>query len=516
MSFPSFFAQETYNVSTTTNPYYEGLKTWWQTVTEETTDTKLQSLQDSNWVAPSWMNGDFFTSGPSQFDMGKVHLGSAADGFGRWNRFEIENGEVHFTSKMLNSKWLKLCQDSNDIEPNLLFEETIPARMRSKIPGMNMYYASKYGDNIFIQMSTLPDKKTYIATTDQAIPLTMNPETLEQEGMLKWEDDLACVMGITHPKTLKDGTMISYCQNKAMKNTINVFKINPKTPLKRELIGSFETKYLAYGHSFGLTEDHVIILEQPIVFDFLGMTAGKPMMQDLLLKKDETTKIHVMKLADGTYQTFDTGIFSVNMHTGNSYVDTDGNLVLESQAYENSEIDPFAIVDFDKLNDINKVTQTKVGAKFRKYSMNLEKGTIDLIEHMSIENGNLDLPMYNQKYDGVKNCYTYLTSMWQPEVIDEHYGFYIYKYDSCKGKVAGKWAQDTTVVQEANFVANPHGRNEDDGYILTQTYNFMTKKSALTVINPVTMKTVQEYASPFAIPVGIHSAYFPKSVSDIM
>ena len=96
--------------------------------------------------------------------------------------------------------------------------------------------------------------------------------------MLAWEDDLACVMGITHPKTLKDGTMVSYCQNKAMKNTINVFKINPKTPLKRELIGSFETKNLAYGHSFGLTEDHVIIMEQPIVFDFLGMTAGKPMM----------------------------------------------------------------------------------------------------------------------------------------------------------------------------------------------------------------------------------------------
>lgn len=137
-------------------------------------------------------------------------------------------------------------------------------------------------------------------------------------------------MGITHTKTLKDGTMISYCQNKAMKNTINVFKINPATPLTRELIGSFETKRLAYGHSFGLTEDYIIIMEQPIEFDFLGMTEGKPMMQDLKLIDGETTKIHVMKLADGTLQTFDTGIWSVNMHTGNSYIDTDGSLVLES------------------------------------------------------------------------------------------------------------------------------------------------------------------------------------------
>ena len=232
----------------------------------------------SNWTMPNWLNGDYYTSGPSKFDMGKVKFGSAADGFGRFNRYEIENGQVHFTSKMLNSSWLKLCSDKNDIEPNLLFEDTVPERMRSKIPGMNMYYASKYGDNIWVQLSALADRKTYVATTDQAVPLLMNPETLEQEGMLEWKDDMTCVMGITHARTLKDGMVISYCQNKAMKNSINVYKIHPDTPFTRELIGSFETEHLAYGHSFGLTEEYAMILEQPIVFDFLGMAAGKPMM----------------------------------------------------------------------------------------------------------------------------------------------------------------------------------------------------------------------------------------------
>jgi len=402
-------------------------------VSDETTDHLLQGLSDSNWAMPSWMNGDFYTSGPSVFDMGNVKLGSAGDGFGRWNRFEIENGQVHITSKMLNSKWLKLCKEKNDIEPMLLFEETVPARARSKIPGMNMYYASKYGDNIFIQLSTLPDKKTYVATTDQAIPLLMDPETLEQKGLLKWEDDVACVMGITHPRTLKDGTQVSYCQNKAMTNTINVYKIRPETPLKREVIGSIETKRLAYGHSMGLTEKYAIVLEQPIMFDFLGMTAGKPMMQDLVLEKGETTKIHVMHLADGTVQTFDTGIWSINMHTANSYMDTDGTLVLESQAYENPTVDPFSIVDFDRLNDITKITDTKVGAKFLQYRMNMVKGGIEVKTLMTAENGNLDLPMYNPKFDGIKNCFTYLTQMWGPEVVDEHYGFSVYKYDSCKG-----------------------------------------------------------------------------------
>ena len=115
---------------------------------------------------PSWMNGNFYTSGPSQFEMGDVSLGSATDGFGRFNKFVIKDGQVSMTSKMLDSKWHALCTEKEDIEPNILFKETNPSRMRSKIPGMNMFYASKYGDNIFVQLIEMPDKQTFVATTD--------------------------------------------------------------------------------------------------------------------------------------------------------------------------------------------------------------------------------------------------------------------------------------------------------------------------------------------------------------
>ena len=252
---------------------------------------------------------------------------------------------------MLDSTWLKLCQEKNDIEPNLLFEETTPPRMRSKIPGMNMFYASKYGDNIYVQLLEMPDKKTFVTTTDQAVPLIFNTETLKQEGLLHWDDKLACIMGITHAKTLKDGTMISYCSNEGLSTTINVYKINPATPLTRESIGIFKTEKLAYGHSFGLTEDYAIILEQPIEFQMMGMMEGNPMIKDMLLQKGKTTKIHVMKLSDGTVQTFDTGLWSITLHVGNSYIDTDGSLVLEGQTYENPDVNPFALVEFEKLEN---------------------------------------------------------------------------------------------------------------------------------------------------------------------
>lgn len=99
---------------------------------------------------------------------------------------------MSFSSSLLDSTWLKLCEDKNDIEPNVLFQTTVPPTARSKIPGENLYYNTKYGDNIFVQLSSLPDNKTYVATTDQAIPLLIDPETLKQQGMLKWDDKLSC------------------------------------------------------------------------------------------------------------------------------------------------------------------------------------------------------------------------------------------------------------------------------------------------------------------------------------
>ena len=54
---------------------------------------------------PSWINGSYYTSGPSQFEMGHVKLGMAVDGFGRFNKFDFKEGEVKLTSKMLDSKW---------------------------------------------------------------------------------------------------------------------------------------------------------------------------------------------------------------------------------------------------------------------------------------------------------------------------------------------------------------------------------------------------------------------------
>ena len=150
----------------------------------------------------------------------------------------------------------------------------------------------------------------------------------------------------------------------------------------------------------------------------------------MALHKDQTTKIHVMKLSDGTVQTFDTEEWILVLHTANAYQE-DGTLVLEAQTFENKDNNPFDSISFDKINNANKFLEHDFSSKFKKMSFNLIDGTFKLKNYMGVDNGIIDLPMFNPKYSGIKNCFTYLIHEWGATTIDENYSFPIHKYDSC-------------------------------------------------------------------------------------
>lgn len=117
--------------------------------------------------------------------MGNKKLNFILDGFGRYNKFMIEKGTVKFSSKMLNTQWLEMCEKAKDILPSFIFKETRPPRWMSEIPFVNFYY-QKYNDNNWVMPVRMPDGKTYVSMTDSPQMLKLDTETLEQLGFLEW------------------------------------------------------------------------------------------------------------------------------------------------------------------------------------------------------------------------------------------------------------------------------------------------------------------------------------------
>lgn len=130
----------------------------------------------------------------------------------------------------------------------MMFREPIPARNRSKIQGMNMVYADKFGDNQWVTMERLGNG-TYVSTTDTYQKLAFDLDTLNPGKFVKFTDDLPYMLGITHSHTQPDGTILSLCPSKGkywMDNYISIFKMEPDDPLNRKEIAQIPTDYLVY------------------------------------------------------------------------------------------------------------------------------------------------------------------------------------------------------------------------------------------------------------------------------
>lgn len=65
-------------------------------------------------------------------------------------------------------------------------------------------------------------------------------------------------------------------------------------------------------------------------------------------------------------------------------------------------------------------------------------------------------------------------------------------------------------AQEVQFVPNPDGTEEDDGLLMAVGYRMIDKETVLFVVDAKTMKTVQEYKLPFALPMAFHASFWPK------
>lgn len=67
----------------------------------------------------------------------------------------------------------------------------------------------KHGDNNWVSMEVLADKKTFVGTTDDKIKMKIDINTLDAHDWVKWEDKNMLLTGVAHSRTHSDGTVYS-------------------------------------------------------------------------------------------------------------------------------------------------------------------------------------------------------------------------------------------------------------------------------------------------------------------
>ncbi|XP_069577350.1 beta,beta-carotene 15,15'-dioxygenase [Brachyistius frenatus] len=500
---------------------------------------------------PSWLQGTLLRNGPGLFSVGDSEYNHWFDGLSLIHSFTFSNGEVTYRSKFLKSDTYKR---------NIKADRIVVSEFGTMIypdPCKNIFSRAfthlcnaipDFTDNNLINI--IRYGRDYYASSEINYINQIDPDTLETVGRINYRNHVALNLATAHPhyddegNTYNMGTAIvslgrpRYVIFKVPADASDEERTKPALRKMQQVcsIPFRSTRFPSYFHSFGMTENYIVFVEQPFKLDmvklatayFRGVTWGSCLKYD----KDDITLFHVINRKTGkVIATRFHGDALVVFHHLNAYED-EGHVVFDLIGYEDSSLyDMFYIQnmkqetkDFVKANkssslpicrrfvvplNVNKdspkgsnlVTLTDTTAK----AVMQDDGSVYCQPDILFEG--LELPGINYKFNTRKYRYFYGSRVeWSPQSNK------IAKFDIVTRKHV-EWRQENCFPSEPVFVASPGAVEEDDGVILSSVISPDPNISPfLLVLNAKTWEEMARASIPVPVHMDLHGLFIPATV----
>ena len=270
----------------------------------------------------------------------------------------------------------------------------------------------------------------------------------------------------------------------------------------------------AYFHSFGMTENFFILIENPLVMKKLWkmfvMNFMKYSYFDVLKWKPELqSRMHLVDRKSGVVaKTYLVENFFAFHHV-NAYEEA-GNVIVDVCGYPDaSVIKAFYLHNLRKgLKDV-----TYSNPSIRRYSLpipNADSCSGDPaplpmnsynLEYELIYEG-FELPRINYAYNGQKYKYTYGMAFRDANFFLEE----IAKIN-VETKTAIRWGEEHCYPSEPVFIASPGAKDEDDGIVLSSVVGVLGKPSFLLFLDGKTFTEVARAVVPCKIALTFHGTF---------
>ncbi|XP_060919915.1 beta,beta-carotene 15,15'-dioxygenase [Labrus mixtus] len=496
---------------------------------------------------PSWLQGTLLRNGPGIFSLGDTSYDHFFDGMAIMHSFAFKDGEMTHRSRFLRSDTYKANMAANRIvvsemgtmaypDPSKNFVFKAITFLNHTVPDFTDNGASnfmKYGNDIYATSET-----NYIRKID---PVTL--ETQEKVDYLKY---LPVNLASSHPHYDKEGNAYNMGTSVAEKGKTKyiLFKVpavsgtetNKKVPALKnvEVICNVPCRSLlqpSYYHSFGMTENYFIFIEQPLKLDILKMATaymrGVNWASCLKFCPEENTLIHLIDRKTGkeVETKYYTGSIVVYHHV-NAF-EEDGHVVFDVIAYkDNSLYDMFYLSKLKENLQFQDDSYSK--PKYRRFVLPIrsDKGIAvgeDLVKlkyttasAVKEKEGKLmcqsevlcegfELPRLNYDFNGKKHRFVYGNSVEESALSKE-----IGKLDT-ETKEKLKWSEDNCWPSEPVFIPRPNGESEDDGVVLTSVINSNPGQSSFILL--LDGKTFKEVARAYVstwLHKDLHGLFIPQ------
>ncbi|MFK7730136.1 MAG: carotenoid oxygenase family protein, partial [Pseudomonadales bacterium] len=231
-------------------------------------------------------------------------------------------------------------------------------------------------------------------------------------------------------------------------------------------------------HDFNITENYVIWMDLPALWDLDNMGSGLPLKFD----RSYGARLGVMPRAGCSDDVV--------------WYDIDPCYAFHPlNAYEEGET---IVIDVCRKADMD------AAAMLHRWVIDKAAGSVTEIP---LDDRSIEFPRVCDSKVGVKHRYGYLAGLAGLVPYAERY--IKYDFDSMSSVVAelGEGREGS----EAVFVKNPDGKTEDDGWLLAYVYDDATQASEVIILDAATMSAepLARIMLPTRVPMGFHGSWVP-------
>lgn len=431
----------------------EAVKPFWLAdnfapVFEETTEFNLQVTGS----IPPELNGRYFRNGANP------PFGKSQDWFlgcGMIHGVELKNGKA---------TWYR----NRYVQTPLLAEETPSPESRQKL------------ENSIANTHIIEHAGKILALAELSLPIELSPE-LDTLGPYRFDGKLNANM-TAHPKVCPITGELLFFGYGIFPPFLTYYRASASGELVQQ--EQIEVKGATMMHDFSITENHVVFLDLPLVWDLDQRGTGG---LGIRFDDDYGARIGVMP-RNGSGK--DTVWFEIDpcyiYHTMNAYEDGD-EVVL----------DACRLIGYMAVGMVKPPLPTLC-----QWRMNLKTGAVTTRQ---IDDLGADFPRVPDSKIGQPYRYGYTGEFGKGAPTVEGY----HKYDLNSGARTSHMLTNGRTGSEAVFVPAAGATSEDDGYLMSYVYDPADDKSELLILDASNMGSdpVARIHLPARVPAGFHGSW---------
>ncbi len=435
---------------------------------------------------PAWLRGDLLRNGPAKFILGTYQVNHWFDGFSMLHRFSFIDEKVNYCCKLLESSALKqaikkqkLCSEGFASNPGYNFLPRI------------LNFSTRPSDNDNVNIGIF--ENTSLAMSEGITQLQFDPVNLKTIGQFIYHDKIRGSLTTAHPHydhqkkevynfTIQIGPNCFY----------NLYRWKVGAD-KRDLICKIPAKNPGYLHSFGITNQYVILIEQPFILNKLEfLFLNLPYIKNYLWDPSLGACFTVINRFSGEIVLREYTDSFFTFHHVNAYEINEKEILCDVITFKDS-----SIIDAFYLNNIEKLNIPM--SQFRRFHIKLNERMINI---QPLSSHSLEFPQINYQEFNSKP-YKILYSVSYP---NESTFFNQLIKTNLESGIEKIWAEDGCYPGEPVFVPNMPF-SEEEGVVLSIILDTKNGCSYLLILNAKSFTEVARAFLPHMIPFGLHGIF---------